>query len=131
MIPKVLILQNGERIISGVAELTDNETGKGIGLVFRCPYILSMSPSGELDGSGNPSEFKVNFEKWFAYSSEIEFKVPYSFVMAIADPEPGILEIYLNKFGALLAYDQNNEVGGNQDGAVDNVEESGVSDSGD
>lgn len=109
MVPKVILLQSGERIITGLAEVTDKESGKGVGLVFRCPYVLSMVPTEELDENGNPVEYKVNFEKWFAYATDIEYRVPYSSVVAIGDPEPGILNIYLEKFGAILAYSQENE----------------------
>lgn len=124
MVPKVMLLQSGERIITGLAEVTDQETGKGVGLVLRCPYILSMVPTEELDDNGNPVEYRVNFEKWFAYSTDIEYRIPYSAVVAIGDPEPGILNIYLEKFGALLAYDQNTETPGeyNND-TVDSTEE--------
>lgn len=123
MVPKVIMLQSGERIITGLAEVTDQETGKGVGLVFRCPYILSMSPTDELDQNGNPVEFKVNFEKWFAYSTDIEYRIPYSAVVAIGDPEPGILNIYIEKFGSILAYDQNNEIGEQNNDTVDSTEE--------
>jgi hypothetical protein len=127
MVPKVLILNTGERIISGVSEIMDEEAGKGIGLALKCPYILGMSPAGDVDEEGNPTEYKVNFTKWFAYSVDVDFKIPYSSVTAIGDPEPGILNIYLEKFGAMLLY--NGESDNGESNTIDTVEESGVSDS--
>jgi len=126
MIPKVLMMQTGERVIAATGELTDDE-GKGICLVIRCPYILDMTPSGDISPDGSPTQFSVNFTKWFAYSITEQFRIPYSSVIAIGDPEPGITEVYLERFGDKLNDDNTVQPSDSSDSS----EESGLSDSGD
>lgn len=96
MIPRVMILNSGERIISGVSEVTD-ENGQGICLLLKCPYILDMAPTGDYNTDGNPSQFSINFTKWFAYSKSEEFRIPYTSVVALGEPEDGILDVYMKK----------------------------------
>jgi hypothetical protein len=126
MIPKVMILNSGERIIAGVSEVTD-ENGQGLCLLLRCPYILDMVPTGEYNNEGNPSQFSIKFTKWFAYSTSDEFRVPYASVVAIGEPEEGILDVYLKRFGDKL----NDSNALQPSDSSDSPEESGVPDSGD
>ena len=126
MIPKVMLLNSGERIISGVSEVTD-DNGQGICLLLKCPYILDMAPTGEYNDEGNPSQFSINFTKWFAYSKSDEFRIPYSSIVAIGEPEDGILDVYLKKFGD--KFNDANAVSASD--SSDSSEGSGVSDSGD
>jgi hypothetical protein len=126
MIPKILLMNSGERIIAGLAEVTDPE-GKPFCLLARCAYILSMMPTGDISPDGNPSQFNVNFTKWIPYSSDEQFKIAYSSVVAIGEVEPGILDVYLEKFGDKLN-DTNTVSTSDSSGSA---EESGVSDSGD
>lgn len=124
--PRIVLTQHNERIIAGVGEIEDND-GKRIGLVLKKPYVLSMMPTGEVSPDGAPSQFNVNFTKWIPYSTDDEFRVPYNAVVAVGEVEPGILEIYLEKFGDVL-----ND--GNTLSTIDSsdsAEESGVSDSAD
>lgn len=126
MIPKILLMNSGERIIAALGELTDPE-GKPICLVARCPYILAMMPTGDVSPDGNPSQFNVNFTKWIPYSSDDQFKIPYNTVTAIGEVDPGILEVYLEKFGDKI--NDGDTLPTSDSG--DNAEESGVSDSAD
>jgi len=126
MIPKVMILNSGERIISGVSEVTD-ENGQGICLLLKCPYILDMAPTGDYNTDGNPSQFSINFTKWFAYSKSEEFRIPYTSVVALGEPEDGILDVYMKKFGEKL---NDNDTVSTSDSS-DSSEGSALSDSGD
>ena len=125
MIPRVMILNSGERIISGVSEVTD-ENGQGICLLLKCPYILDMAPTGDYNTDGNPSQFSINFTKWFAYSKSEEFRIPYTSVVALGEPEDGILDVYMKKFGDKL---NDNDTVSTSDSS-DSSEGSGLSDSG-
>lgn len=125
MVPRVMILNSGERIIAGVSEVTD-ENGQGLCLLLRCPYILEMAPTGEYNAEGNPSQFSINFTKWFAYSTSDEFRVPYASVVAIGEPEEGILDVYMKRFGD--KFNDSDTVSTSD--SSDSPEESGVSDSG-
>lgn len=124
MIPRVMILNSGERIISGVSEVTD-ENGQGICLLLKCPYILDMAPTGDYNTDGNPSQFSINFTKWFAYSKSEEFRIPYTSVVALGEPEDGILDVYMKKFGEKL---NDNDTVSTSDSS-DSSEGSGLSDS--
>jgi len=121
-----MILNSGERIISGVSEVTD-ENGQGICLLLKCPYILDMAPTGDYNTDGNPSQFSINFTKWFAYSKSEEFRIPYTSVVALGEPEDGILDVYMKKFGEKL---NDNDTVSTSDSS-DSSEGSALSDSGD
>jgi hypothetical protein len=129
MIPKVLLMKSGERLIAGLSELTDQE-GNGVCFIIRSPYIMGMSPAGELSAEGDPTQFQINFTKWFPFSSDIQFKIPYTSVVAIGEPDPNILSVYIEKFGASLNDGTDERVDDTSDSS-DSSEGSGLSDSGD
>ena len=102
MVPKVLVMKTGERIIAGASEMTDKETGKGICLVIKCPYILTLNPKQDTD-----DEYSVNFSKWNPFTPDTTFNVPYDAVVAVSDVEQGILDVYMERFGQELYYEEN------------------------
>lgn len=102
MVPKVLVMKTGERIIAGASEMTDKQTGKGICLVIKCPYILTLNSKEEDDGG----EYSVNFSKWNPFSSDTKFNIPYDSIVAVSDVEQGILEVYMERFGQELYYEE-------------------------
>lgn len=120
MDPKIVLTKQGEKLITAIAEFTDPETQKGLGFVFRCPYVLSMSPNGD-------GQFSVNFTKWIPYSTDVQYKVPYDVVAAVGEPEPDILNVYLEKFGDKL--NDSNTIPTTD--SSDSSEGSGLSDSSD
>jgi len=115
MVPKVLVMKTSERVIAGVSEMTDNNTGKGICLVLKCPYILTLNPKEE-----GGEEYSVNFSKWNPFSSSNSFNIPYDSVVALGDVDQGILDVYLEKFSAELYYEEEQE---NAESEVDLTEE--------
>jgi hypothetical protein len=122
MIPKIILMHSGERVIAMLGEVTD-EDGKGVGIIARCPYILSMMPAGD-SPDGNSTQFNVNFTKWIPFSSDDQFKIPYNSVVAIGEVEPGILDAYIGKFGDKLNDDNTLQPSDSSDTA----EDAGVSD---
>jgi hypothetical protein len=114
MVPKVLVMKSGERIIAGASEMTNNETGKGICLVLKCPYILTLNPKQD-----NEEEYSVNFSKWNPFSSDNTFNIPYDAVVALGDVEQGILDVYMERFGQELYYEEEE----NAESEVDITEE--------
>lgn len=129
MIPKVLLMKSGERLIAGLSELTDSE-GNGVCFIIRCPYILSMIPAGQVSSEGDATQFQINFTRWFPFSSDQQFKIPYTTIVAIGEPDENILNVYLEKFGDTLYGDEranrSDTVSASDTG--DSAEESGVSD---
>ena len=114
MVPKVLVLKTGERIIAGASEITDSTTGKGICLIIKCPYILTLNPKQD-----DTEEYSVNFSKWNPFSLDNKFNIPYDSVVAIGDVEQGILDVYLERFSAELYYEEEE----NAESEVDITEE--------
>jgi hypothetical protein len=114
MVPKVIVMKSGERIIAGASEMTDNNTGKGICLVIKCPYILTLNPKAE-----DTEEYSVNFSKWNPFSSDNKFNIPYDAVVALGDVEQGILDVYMERFGQELYYEEETDA----EYQVDNIEE--------
>ena len=101
MVPKVLVFKSGERVIAGCSEMTDKATGKGICLVIKCPYILTLNPKQD-----NEEEYSVNFSKWNPFSPDNTFNVPYDAVISLSDVEQGILDVYLERFAQELTYEE-------------------------
>lgn len=124
MLVKVLKLQGGEQLISGIAEI-QNEEKEGIGFQLTNPYLLQLIPSNEVTPEGTPATFSVNYTRWISCSSENVFRVPYNSIIAIGEPEVSILETFKSKFGDL--FDDNNTVPAINPDIM--PEESGVSDS--
>lgn len=103
MVPKVLVMKTGERIIAGASEMTDKETGKGICLVIKCPYILTLNPK-----QNETDEYSVNFSKWNPFTPDTTFNIPYDAVVSVSDVEQGILDVYMERFGQELYYEEEN-----------------------
>lgn len=131
MIPvKIVTLTTGERIICGYSELAIKVVNENLPTVMllKCPYILELLPvmTGEFLPDGNPKELTVNFKKWNPYTPEKQFKVPVHHMLSVAEPDPQILDIYIEKFGDdLYEWDR--------DGinSVDSIEEPGIFGGGD
>ena len=104
MVPKVLVFKSGERVIAGASEMTDKNTGKGISLVIKCPYILTLNPKPD-----DESEYSVNFSKWNPFTPDTTFNVPYDAVVCLSDVEQGILDVYMERFAQELTYEEEEE----------------------
>lgn len=130
MIPiKVVKLVTGETIIAGYTELSfralNSDEELKMMMLLKCPYILNIQPlmGGEFTPDGSPKELSVNFAKWNPFTNENQFKVPINHMVSVAEPDPQILSIYINKFGDdLNEWDVDSS---------DSTEEPGLSDSGD
>jgi len=94
MATSIVVLQTGERVITDLQELRENNDpeGKSVCLVMIRPYILSVEKT-----IGDPSnqEVQVRFSKWLPYSKDTEFKVAFSTLLTIAHPDDGLVEAYL------------------------------------
>jgi hypothetical protein len=88
MNPVIVTLITGQQIISDLKEIFDGEgeQRKGICLLMRHPYCLNLY-----------EDEKVKFSKWCPYSIDIEFKIPYSSVVAIGEPDPNLKQAFIDK----------------------------------
>lgn len=95
MATSIVVLQTGERVITDLQEMRENNDpeGKPLCLVMIRPYILSVEKT-----VGDPSsqEVQVRFSKWLPYSSDTQFKVGFSTLISVAAPDPGLIEAYNN-----------------------------------
>lgn len=106
MIPKIITMFSGEKIICGVSEVKNEETGQNICLQIKCPYILTLASEQVID-----DQYSVNFIKWNPYSADNKYNIPYNAVVTVSDVEPSLLEVYLERFGAELYYEDDMELG--------------------
>lgn len=95
MSTSIVVLKTGEKIITDLQEAFDGDTEdkKGICLIMRHPYELSLVPSGD----DSDLDLKIEYSKWCPYAIDTEFKIPYDSVISIATPDPTLLEAYENK----------------------------------
>ena len=94
---QIVTLKTGERLITELKEAfdADSEEQKGICLVFDRPYILTVSNQSS-DGLFT-DELQVQFSKWNPFSVDNQFKVPYDAVLAVSNPDPGLMNAYIQK----------------------------------
>jgi len=131
MIPiKIVTLVTGERLITGFTELAvenPNPSFNYYGFLLKAPYILKLEPvmNSDMTEDGNARDLIVNFTKWNPYTPETQFKVPMQHLISVAEPDPQIKEIYIQKFGENLDgwdYNEDGGVSGNS------LEEPGIPD---
>lgn len=90
----IVVLNTGERVITDLQEIREDnkEDGKPICLMFMRPYILNVE--GTDDATVN-QEVQVRFSKWLPYSSDTQFKIPFSSVMAVGTADTGLAQAYM------------------------------------
>ena len=90
----IAVLQTGERVITELQEVREDnkEDGKPICLMFVRPYILNTE---SVNNEAN-QEVQVRFSKWLPYSSDTQFKIPFSSVLAVGTADPGLGQAYTN-----------------------------------
>ena len=95
MSTSIVVLKTGEKIITDLQEAFDgdSEQKKGICLIMRQPYELSLVPSED----DSELDLKIEYSKWCPYAIDTEFKIPYDAVISIASPDPTLAEAYENK----------------------------------
>ena len=123
---RILKMITGEQIVCSITEVSD-DSGNGIGFEIKQPYQLQLIPDGEPDEDGNVNSFKINYSKWMPYSHSTMFRIPYTSVVSIGEPDEQIEQTYAQKFGDVL---NDNDTVSTSDSS-DSPEGSGVSDSGD
>ena len=98
----IAVLQTGERVITELQEVREDnkEDGKPICLMFVRPYILNVE--GTDDATVN-QEVQVRFSKWLPYSSDTQFKIPFTSVMAVGTADPGLGQAYTNTVQQAIA----------------------------
>lgn len=96
MSTSIVILKTGEKLITDLQEAFDgdDENKKGICLILRHPYELSLVPVEEPEDG---MDLRIEFSKWCPYAIDTEFRVPYDSVMAIGNPDPTLAEAFEKK----------------------------------
>jgi len=94
---QIVTMKTGERLITELKEAYDGEAEdkKGICLIFDSPYILSVS--NQTSAGQYTEELQVQFSKWNPFSVDNQFKIPYDGVLAISNPDTGLMRAYLDK----------------------------------
>jgi len=129
---KIVLTKTGDQVITKLETYVD-ENNNPIGYLLTNPYIVKLIPTKELDEQGQPISFTINYTKWIATSEDIQYRVAFDFIAAVANPEKQLYDTYMERFGVEL----NDTTDGGDAGdngtsdSGDSAEESGVSDSAD
>tara|TARA_B100001964_G_scaffold237860_1_gene302206 strand:+ start:614 stop:1219 length:606 start_codon:yes stop_codon:yes gene_type:complete len=101
----IVVLQSGERVITDLQEVREEnkEDGKPMCLMFIRPYNLNVEST---DAAVVNQEVQVRFSKWVPYSSDTQFKVPFSSVTAVGAPDPGLAQAYEQTVQQAVATEQ-------------------------
>lgn len=93
MTVSTILLTTGERVICDLNEVRENdsEDGRAVCLLMVRPYTLNLE---KLSGEDADQEIQVRFSKWFPYSSDTQFRIPFTAVISIGAPDPGLAEAY-------------------------------------
>ena len=90
---QIVTLVTGEKLICDLNELFDDEEKtKGIGFVFKLPYVLAYEGQEE-------NEVSVRFDLWNPFSIDKLFQVPYERVVCVSAPQPDLQDLYLERTG--------------------------------
>ncbi len=104
MTATIVMLSTGDNVICDLQEMfheVENGEGqvdkKGLCLQMTHPYKLDILPGQEDNGNEGVS---VRFTRWMAFSSEYVFKLPYTSVVTVGQPDSNILKAYERKVDA-------------------------------
>ena len=100
MAVSIVTLKTGDRIITELKEIFDSEgeDKRGVCLLMEDPYVLNLdgdTPQYLTEAHG--MEYQIRFSKWNPYTPDWQFKIQYSDIMTINNPEPGLQKAYENK----------------------------------
>ena len=86
----VVLAGTGERVICDLQEVRegDKEDGKPICLIMIRPYTLQLEPADPSAPGGQ--EVQVRFNKWLPYSTDTQFKIPFSALTCVGAVDPGL-----------------------------------------
>jgi len=101
MAEQIIVFKNGERVITTLQEVfnEEGEEKRGICLLMVHPYVLNLI---EVDTEGESEmNLQVKFSKWCPYSVDFQFRVPYDTVLALGEPDSGLAEAYRQKVAAI------------------------------
>lgn len=114
--PSIVVLKTGEKLITILQEAFEGEGDdqKGICLVMTHPYELALI---NVANSENPDQdLQVKFSKWCPYAVDVQYRIPYDGVLAIAQPDAGLAQAYQAKI------EQYTEMTENQKQQIDDIE---------
>jgi len=95
---KILKLVTGEEILSEIEEYQDNDTGIKEYKVIQ-PVRIAMVPSNNPNPNAGP---QVGFAPWAQFSSDKNFHIASSHVLAIMEPIPEFSKQYASLFSQII-----------------------------
>ena len=100
MAVSIVTLKTGDRVITELKEIFDGEgeDKRGICLLMEDPYVLNLdgdTPQYLTEAHG--MEYQIRFSKWNPYTPDWQFKIQYSDIVTINNPEPGLQKAYEQK----------------------------------
>lgn len=110
MAQAIVVLTTGERVITNLSEVreSEEEDARPVCLLMERPYILFMERT---ENENKPNqEIQVRFAKWCPYSSDTQFKVPFSSVISVGEVDPGLAEAYSRTIKQAIEFEQTDKV---------------------
>lgn len=94
----------GERVICDLQEIREDgkEDGKPICLLMIRPYTLQLEKNADAPNG----EVQVRFNKWLPFSSDTQFRIPFTALTACGAVDPGLEEAYVNTVAQAVAMEQ-------------------------
>ena len=94
----------GERVICDLQEIREDgkEDGKPICLLMIRPYTLQLEKTADAPNG----EVQVRFNKWLPFSSDTQFKIPFTALTAVGAVDAGLEEAYVNTVAQAVAMEQ-------------------------
>jgi hypothetical protein len=96
---KIVKLVTGEQLITIFEEVND-ENGEGVGFKLTFPFVVVTTPLQQREG--DTIKFDINYFAWMTASSDIEFIIPYSSVIAFANPAKEVYDMYVEKYEEIV-----------------------------
>lgn len=110
MAQAIVVLTTGERVITNLSEVreSEDEDARAVCMMMSRPYILFMERTANENKPNQ--EVQVRFAKWCPYSSDTDFKIPFSSIISVGEVDPGLSEAYARTVQQAIEFENTSKV---------------------
>jgi hypothetical protein len=88
---KIVLLKSRQQIICKISELLNEETQEPLCFLVEVPLAIYYNNSEK----ENSPDVTIMFQQWMPFSSSLQFRIPFDYVVTIGEPKEQILEKYI------------------------------------
>ncbi len=88
---KIVLLKSRQQIICKISELLNEETQEPLCFLVEVPLAIYYN---NLEKE-NSSDVTIMFQQWMPFSSSLQFRIPFDYVVTLGEPKEQILEKYI------------------------------------